>query len=264
MSENYIETNKALWNTKTAYHMESAFYDVAGFKTGKTSLNAIELEQLGDVSGKKILHLQCHFGQDTLSFARMGAKVTGVDLSDQAIDAAKSLAIELNLEADFVCCNVLEIDQYLGDQTYDIIFTSYGTIGWLPELSRWGQLIHKYLKVGGEFHIVEFHPVVWMFDDNFEKVAYSYFNKEVIIEKEEGTYADKEAPIVTTSVTWNHALEEVFKALFDANLHVVDFKEFDYSPYACFTNEVKVERGYQIKGFEGKLPMVYAIKAIKR
>ncbi|MGB0524276.1 MAG: class I SAM-dependent methyltransferase [Flammeovirgaceae bacterium] len=263
MSENYLEVNKELWNTKTAYHMASEFYDLAGFKAGKSSLNGIELHQLGDISGKKLLHLQCHFGQDTLSFARMGATVTGVDLSDEAIAAATALAAELQLDADFVCCNVLDIDKYLIDQTYDIIFTSYGVIGWLPELTKWGQLIHKYLKVGGEFHIVEFHPAVWMFDDNFEKVSYSYFNKEVIVEEETGTYADKEAPIVTKSITWNHALDEVFKALLDAGLHIADFKEFDYSPYACFTNEVKVENGYQIKGFEGKLPMVYAIKAIK-
>lgn len=263
MEENYLAVNKELWNAKTPYHLNSDFYDLDGFKKGKTSLNSIELEQLGDVKGKRLLHLQCHFGQDTLSWARLGANVTGVDLSDSAIEVAQGLAKELSITADFVCCNVLEIDKYLGDNQYDIVFTSYGTIGWLPELTKWGNLINQYLKPGGEFHLVEFHPVVWMLDEEFQQIVDSYFNVKVFIEEENGTYADKDAPIVTKSISWNHSLEEVFAALLGAGLRIADFKEFDYSPYACFANEVKAEKGFHIKGLEGKIPMVYALKAVK-
>ena len=153
---------------------------------GKSSLKFIEVEELGDVKGKSMLHLQCHFGQDSLSWARMGAKVTGVDFSDQAISTANLLRDELKLDAKFICSNVYDLQSKL-DQKFDIVFTSYGTIGWLPDLSKWGKLISHYLKPGGTFHIVEFHTFVWMFDDDFTEFKYSYFNQgeiEEVVEKE--------------------------------------------------------------------------------
>ena len=262
MQDQYFEANRRLWNAKTDYHIQSEFYDVASFKAGRSSLNAIELEQLGDIRGKKLLHLQCHFGQDTLSLARMGAQVTGVDLSDAAIARARELAAELDIPARFVCCNVLEADQHL-DETFDIIFTSYGVIGWLPELKPWGQVIQRLLKPGGVFHLIEFHPVVWMFDNDFTRVEYAYFNKETIEEETEGSYADRSAPIRNKSYSWNHSLEEVLTALMGPGLHIQAFREFDYSPYDCFNNLVKVENGFQIRGMEGKLPMVFAVKAVR-
>lgn len=260
---NYLEINRHHWNQRTEVHLESEFYDMPGFRAGKTSLQKIELEQLGDIKGKKLLHLQCHFGQDTLSLARMGAKVTGVDLSNIAIDNAQKIATELDIEAQFICCNVLEIDQHLKEQ-YDIIFTSYGTIGWLPQLNEWASLIHQYLKPGGVFHFVEFHPVVWMFDDQFQRFEYSYFNVEPVIEETEGTYADRSAPIRSKSISWNHPFNDVLGAILQSGLILESFREFDYSPYDCFDNTIKMAEGYQIKGLEGKIPMVYALKARKR
>jgi ubiquinone/menaquinone biosynthesis C-methylase UbiE len=114
------------------------------------------------------LHLQCHFGQDTLSMSRMGAQTTGVDLSDKAIDAARKLNQEINQQATFICCNIYDLPQHL-DQQFDIVFTSYGTIGWLPDLNQWAALIARYLKPGGKFVFAEFHPVVWMFDNDLKK-----------------------------------------------------------------------------------------------
>ncbi|MEO0339190.1 MAG: class I SAM-dependent methyltransferase, partial [Bacteroidota bacterium] len=201
MSSDYLSANKKLWNDKTKVHVKSKFYDIPGFVAGDSSLNAIELGLLGDISGKTILHLQCHFGQDSLSLARMGAKVTGIDLSDEAIKTANDLNQQLGLDAEFICCDVLSIDQYLTEQ-YDIIFTSYGVTGWLPSLERWGKLIAQFLKPDGQFLIVEFHPVVWMFDEPVEKIAYSYFNVAPIIEEAEGTYTDKEAPIKNIAYYW--------------------------------------------------------------
>jgi len=200
--ENYKEINKAAWNNKTEAHLKSDFYDMSGFLNGNTSLNSIELELLGDVKGKSILHLQCHFGQDTLSLGRMGASVIGVDLSDKAIDAAKELSVHTHVEAKFICCDIYDLPNHL-DQQFDIVFTSYGTIGWLPNLDKWASIVSRFLKPQGKFVFAEFHPVVWMFDDDFEKIGYNYFKADPIIETESGTYADKEAEISQKNITWN-------------------------------------------------------------
>ncbi len=261
--ENYLSINKASWNNKVDAHLTSTFYDVEGFLKGKTSLNSIELELLRDIKDKKILHLQCHFGQDTISLARMGAEVTGVDLSDKAIATAKELVQKTKTEAKFICCDIYDLPQYL-EESFDIVYTSYGTIGWLPDLDKWAQIISKYLKPNGKFVFVEFHPVVWMFDDDFKSIAYNYFNVEAIVETEQGTYADKEAAITQEYVMWNHGLSEVINALIKNGLQIKLMDEYDYSPYDCFDNTIEFETGkYRIAHLGNKIPMVYAIEALK-
>lgn len=262
--DNYKEINKKSWNNRVDTHLESEFYDVANFIKGKSSLNSIELELLGDLSGKTILHLQCHCGQDTISLSRLGAVVTGVDLSDKAIESAKKLAKETQSDATFICCDIYDLPNYLVQQ-FDVVFTSYGTIGWLPNLDKWAKIISQFLKPNGQFVFVEFHPVVWMFDDNFEKIAYNYFNSGPIVESETGTYADKTAEIEQDYVMWNHGLSEVFTSLIQNNLEINTFKEYDYSPYNCFNETIEFEtKKYRIKHLENKIPMVYAIVAKKK
>ena len=204
---NYIEINRESWNNRTDTHIASEFYNMEDFLNGESSLNPIELQFLGDIRGKTILHLQCHFGQDSISLSRLGAKVTGVDLSDKAIEKARIIAEETKSDTKFICCDLYDLEKYL-DQEFDIVFTTYGTIGWLPDLDRWANIISKFLRPGGHLVFVEFHPVVWMFDDQFEKITYNYFNTEPIIETESGTYADKNAPISQSYVTWNHSMSE--------------------------------------------------------
>jgi len=263
--ENFIDINRKLWNAKTAIHVNSDFYNMDRFKAGKSSLNEIELELLGNIKGKNVLHLQCHFGQDSISLARMGANVTGVDLSDEAIRVAKKLATEEQLSVNFYCGNVLNLDTVLPHNVqYDLIFTSYGVIGWLPELKTWAKHIGYFLKKEGRLLLVEFHPAMWMFDDDFEFIRYSYFNRETIIEETEGTYADKNAAIKETSYCWNHSFQEVLTPLLqEGKLQLKRFEEFDYSPYDCVNNTVAHPKGFQIKGMEGKLPMVYALEMLK-
>ncbi|HEY6063665.1 MAG TPA: class I SAM-dependent methyltransferase, partial [Chitinophagaceae bacterium] len=199
----YFEANKLLWNQRTVVHKDSSFYDVKGFKAGKNVLTPIELKEVGDVKGKKMLHLQCHFGMDSLNWARLGADVTGIDLSDVAIKEAKQLNGELGMNAKFICCNVYDLKQHL-DEKFDIVFTSYGVIGWLPDLNKWAGIISHYLKPGGIFYIAEFHPVVWMFDDEFTHIKYHYDNREVIVTENEGTYTDRNASIKGKEYSWNH------------------------------------------------------------
>ena len=261
--DNYIEINKALWDEKTHHHVSSAFYKMDDFLAGASSLKDIELALLGDVKGKSVLHLQCHFGQDSLSLARMGAQVTGVDFSGEAIKKAEELNRQLGLDARFICSDVYELPGKLEAQ-FDVVYTSYGVLGWLPDMKKWAGVVATFLKPGGAFVLVEFHPVVWMFNSEFTGVQYSYFNKEAIVETLTGTYADRNAAIQKTEIGWNHDLSEVLQNLIDAGLHIATFQEFDYSPYSCFRNAVEISPGkFQINGLEGKIPIVYALKAVK-
>ena len=264
MKHDYQTTNRDAWNKRVSAHLASEFYDVEAWKAGKSNMNEIELALLGDVQGKSILHLQCHFGQDTLSLARMGADMVGVDLSDEAIATAQKLNEELALNAEFVASDVLELNGKL-DKQFDIVFTSYGTIGWLPDLNKWAETISHHLKPGGKLVFVEFHPVVWMFDDAFEKIEYRYFKDEAIVETTSGTYAEKNTTFEKTEISWNHGLAEVFHALENNGLILKSFDEFDYSPYNCFSGMKQLaERKFIIEKHGNKLPLVYSLTATKK
>lgn len=259
----YQSINKQLWNDLTGVHLTSSFYDVPGFIKGKSSLKDVELQLLGDISGKKILHLQCHFGMDTISFSRMGAHATGVDLSDRAISEAKKLALECSTNTKFIESDIYDLPHVHDDQ-YDIVFTSYGTIGWLPDMDKWAGVVQHFLKPGGRLVMVDFHPVIWMMSYDFTKIEYGYFNKESIVEETEGSYVDRNAPIKNKAVSWNHSLSEIIQSIIDQKMRMNHFSEYDYSTYDCFEHTVKIaEDHYQIKGLEGLLPMMYAIVAEK-
>lgn len=261
--ENYIEINKETWNNKVPIHLDSYFYDMESFRNGKNTIPKIDLELLGAIKGKRILHLQCHFGQDSLSLARLGAKVIGIDLSDKAIEKAKELNNELQLDATFICCDVYETLEHINEK-FDSVYTSYGTIGWLPDLDKWAKVISQALKPNGKFVFVEFHPVLWLFNDDFSKIEYHYHNEKPIIESYSGTYANKEAEIKTNYVGWNHALSEVFQALLHNGLQIEHFEEYDYSNYNCFNETIEFEKGkYRIRHLENKIPMMYSIVAKK-
>lgn len=256
----YENINRESWNSRTDVHFESAFYDNPSFLKGRSSLNSIELPLLGDLKGKTVLHLQCHFGQDTISMARMGAIATGVDLSDRAIERANELTEATGTDCRFIRCNIYDLPEHL-DEQFDVVFASYGTICWLPDINRWAELAARYLKPGGRFVFAEFHPVLWMFDDEFQSITYSYFNSDPIQEEEEGTYTDtKETPILKECVTWNHGLAEVTTALLDQGLEMKALREYDYSPYNCFKGTVEFETGkFRISHLGDKVPMVYAL-----
>ena len=259
--QKYFDENKNLWNQRTMVHKDSSFYDVASFLQGKSSLNEIELRELGEVKGRKVLHLQCHFGMDSLSLQRMGAQVTGVDLSDTAIGEANKLNNQLSLDAKFICCNIYDLKDQLNEQ-FDIVFTSYGVIGWLPDLNKWARLISYFLKPGGFFYMAEFHPVIWMLDEDFDRVKYYYHNQEMIVVDSTGTYTDGPADIRSREYSWNHGISEVLNALLSQKLTLEFFNEFSYSPYSCFKNVIQGKDGnWRVIGLEDKIPMVYSLKA---
>ena len=262
-NEDYFKTNKTTWNSKVKVHADSDMYNLAAFKKGETSLKTYELDALPDVKGKSLLHLQCHFGQDTLSWSRLGAKCVGVDLSDEGVKLATELKNELKLDAKFICCNVLDTSKFIKD-TFDIVFTSYGVIGWLPDLKPWGKMIAERLKKGGVFFMAEFHPIVWMHDykNGKAEMAYGYMQNDVIYEEYEGTYANQDSKIISKEYGWNHGLGEVVSALTEAGLHIDYLKEFDESPYNVLPNLVETESGMFVT--KDKLyPLIFTLKATK-
>lgn len=260
MEKTYLDINRTAWNARTEIHYKSEFYDVESFKKGKSSLNSIELDLLGNIKGKSLIHALCHFGQDSLSLARMGAEVTAFDLSDRAIEKANELSEEIGVGARFINCDYYNIPSHLNEE-FDIFFSSYGVMGWLPDLTTWAEIAASHIKKGGRLILVEFHPFVWMYDDHFQKVSYSYF-KDGTIETEDASYTEKESAKKNNFISWNHSLSEVMNALINAGFRIDQFNEYDYSPYDCFQNTVSPVPGkFMIKGFENKFPMVYAIEA---
>jgi SAM-dependent methyltransferase len=256
-----FEANRQLWNQRTKVHVDSTFYNLDSFRKGASCLTSIESNALGSVAGKTMLHLQCHFGMDSLDWARRGAQVTGIDLSDEAINTAQKLSRELKLDARFICANVYDTLKHVSER-FDILFTSYGVVGWLPDLDKWAKVIAGALKPGGIFYMAEFHPVVWMFDEEFTHVKYYYDNRELIITENQGTYTDRYATISGKEYGWNHSIGEVLNSLINAGLEILSFDEFMYSPYPCFRNVIEFEKNkWHISGMEGKIPMVYSIKA---
>lgn len=262
-NNDYFDLNRKTWNKKVKVHAESQMYDLEAFKKGKTSLNKYELDAIGNVKGKSLLHLQCHFGQDTLSWSRLGAECVGVDISDEGIKMAKQLNDELKLDAKFVCCNVLETSNYVKDK-FDIVFASYGVIGWLPDLKPWAKMIEEKLNSGGIFYLIEFHPIVWMFDYSQGKpvMKYGYMQDEVIYEEYEGTYANESAKMISKEYGWNHGIGEVVTALTEAGLQVSYLKEYDESPYNVLPDLVETKTGMFVT--KNKLyPLMFEIKATK-
>ena len=260
----FFETNQKSWDTRVDTHVDSEFYNNKAFIAGENSLKEIEIAFLGDVKGLKILHLQCHFGQDSISLSRMGAEVTGIDFSPKAIETAKELAIKTRQNTRFICSNIYDLPEVFNEQ-FDLVYTSYGTIGWLPDLNRWAKVVAHFLKPKGKFVFVEFHPVVWMFDDDFSKVAYNYFNSGPIIENEIGTYADKNAAISSEYVMWNHDFGEVLGSLLYENLELKQFQEYDFSPYNCFSHTIEIGLSrFRIAHLKNYIPMVYSLVMEKK
>lgn len=263
-----VESNRALWDKWTAVHVESDFYHVASFKSGDNRIRDYELEEVGDVTGKDLLHLQCHFGLDTLSWARLGANVTGVDYSAAAVTEARKLATEVGLEARFVHSNVYELPSNLeGD--FDIVYTSRGVLGWLPDLEGWADVIVHFLRPGGMFYITEAHPFMYIFDDDESatrlRVKYDYFSKEALSFDVKGSYADPQADVDhDKEYGWDHPLGDIVTALAARGLVIEFLHEFDFLDWpAPFLVQQGEGRYVLPKEHGGGIPLMFSLRATK-
>ena len=261
----YYETNRKRWNELVGIHAESEEYDLEGFIAGKNSLHQVELDILGDVSGKSLLHLQCHFGMDTISWSRLGAKAVGVDFSDIAIEYAKELAKRVGTDTEFVCSDVFDLRNNLKGQ-YDIVFTSIGVLVWLHDIGEWGRIVSHYLKPGGTFLLVESHPIMWVFDNEAEelKVSHSYWHtREPLSWEQVGTYANRDAEVSNMkSYEWQHTISNVLNSLIDAGLVIEHVGEYKHLPWQYVQMAIQGDDGkYRIP--KDPLPQMWSVKARK-
>jgi len=241
-----VKTNMQHWNDMVEPHVKSEFYNVEGFKKGRNTLDKIAIDGVGDVTGKSLLHLQCHFGMDSLSWARLGAEVTGIDFSTKAIKTARALSEELSIPATFVCSDIYDLPNQLSG-TFDIVFTSYGVLTWLPDLGRWAEVVASFLKSGGKFFIAEIHPFAMVFaDEDVDdlKIQYSYFNQKPMKFSGQGSYADTQATVENTvTYEWMYPVSKVVNSLLKAGLVIKSFNEY---PFSCFQ-----QLPFMVKGNDG-------------
>jgi SAM-dependent methyltransferase len=265
-----LRANRTLWDAWTKINLASAFYDVASFRSGERGirLRDYEREEIGPVEGRSLLHLQCHFGLDTLSWARLGARVTGADFSPEAIATARALAAELDIPAAFVQANLYDLPTVL-EGSFDIVYTSRGVLGWLPDIEGWAQVAAHFVKPGGFFYVTEIHPVAQAFDDEGVapgelRLAYPYWSHpEPITSPVVGSYADRSAPTEgLVEHGWDHSLGEIVSALVDAGLRIEFLHEFDFVEWpVSFLVEGEDGRWRLPPNARGGLPLFFSLKA---
>ncbi len=269
MFDKYFSTNRARWEEMVGHHMRSRFYDLEGFKQGKNSLMCVEREELGDVARKNILHSQCHFGMDSLSLARLGASVTGIDFSREGIQKAKELAMELNVPARFIQTNVYDIPSVLTD-TFDIVFTTYGVLCWLPDLITWAKILADRLKPGGFLYLSDTHPFGALLDESIPeefRIKYPYFNEHQVFRFDDSySYTDLDSPIEhTVTYEWMHSLADILNAIIHAGLVLDYLHEFPFCFFRIHPEMTLRPDGYYdfIHPEKFNIPLMFSLKAHK-
>ena len=269
-----------MWDVWARHHVTSRFYDVEGFKAGaresRRGLDALETRLVGDVAGKSLLHLQCHFGLDTLEWARRGAVVTGVDFSGEAIAAARTLAAEVGLQAAFIESDIYDLPERL-QGAFDIVFASHGVLCWLPDLDRWAGVIAHFLRPDGRFCLIEGHPFPLVFDDTREdrdlRVAFPYFASPPEAEgaaveplrcERRGSYAVPGADFTSVMYEWVHPLSEAVGALLRAGLRLDSLEEYPYAAWAMFPwMEERPDGMWEFPEGTVSLPLMFSLTASK-
>lgn len=261
----WLERNRDGWNERVPIHVASDFYDVDGFKAGRSDLRSYELKDVGSVRGKDLVHLQCHFGLDTLSWAKRGARVTGLDFSAPAIEAATRLAAEMGVQAKFVVANVYDAPAVLRRQ-FDIVYTGRGALCWLPDVRRWAAVVSRLLRPGGLFYLTEFHPLEWVFAEDSLEVKFDYFTPTAgFAYSQSGSYAEPTAATThDQTVQWNHNIGDVVTALIRAGLEIQSVREHDATDYRRWPFLVAGEDGrWRVPEGRPSLPLMYVMRAVK-
>ncbi|MFF2567807.1 class I SAM-dependent methyltransferase [Streptomyces sp. NPDC101191] len=268
--DDWHAANRARWDERVPLHVASEFYDLDAFRAGKDALRDFELAEVGDVSGRSLLHLQCHIGLDTLSWARHGAeRVVGLDFSEPAVEVARSLATDLGLTPDraaFVAADVYDAAEAVPDSSYDVVYTGGGALNWLPDLERWAETAASLVAPGGFLYVAEFHPITDSFDDETAtRLINDYFVREPWVDTSSGTYADLDADTVhNRSVEWVHPVGEVVTAIAKAGLRIEFLHEHDVTLFPRFGALTRHEDGYyRLPADRPRIPLMYSIRASK-
>ena len=273
--EHYGAVNRANWDERVAAHAASPDYHVDEFIADPSYLSEVvrfDLPLLGDVRGLRGVHLQCHIGTDTISLARLGASMTGVDFSGPAVRQARALAEQTGADATFVESDVYEAADAVGRGAFDLVFTGIGALCWLPSISRWARVVASLLRPGGRLFIREGHPMLWTLqdgrDDNLLVVEYPYFEREEpIVFDEGGTYVATDVVFEqTVTHEWNHGLGEIVTALLDAGLVITGLTEHDSVPWEAQPGQMEQIGGgeWRLAERPWRLPHSYTLQAVKQ
>ena len=266
-----IRENEALWDEWTRVHETSEFYDLESFKQGGCRLRDYELEEIGSVDGLDVLHLQCHFGIDTLSFARLGARVTGADFSPAAVALARRVAAEIGFaDARFVQSNVYDLPSAL-DGDFDLVYTSRGVLGWLPDVPGWATVVAHFIRPGGRFYVNEIHPIAQALENEGVapgelRLTYPYWEHDAPLTfPVEGSYADPTAEIaVTREHGWDHSLGEIVTSLIDAGLVIRSLREYPFCEWQLDFAVEDPDGKWRLPGeLDGRMPLSFSILAEK-
>jgi SAM-dependent methyltransferase len=272
----FRSANRARWDEAASIHAASEFYGVDRFLAGETTLQPLDLEEVGDVAGKSLLHLQCHFGLDTLSWARMGAEVVGVDFAPSAVEIGREIAQRASLNAEFVESELYASPVALADRlgTFDIVYVNLGALCWLPDIAGWARVCAGFLRDGGVLYVRDVHPVTQSLDDESHagelRLRYPYFEEtEPQHWVGDEDYADDSASLEhLDSFEWNHSLGEIVTAVIDAGLQLDFLHEQDWTVYRALPWLVEAQRGiWRLPERDGKadrrLPLMFSLGATR-
>jgi SAM-dependent methyltransferase len=270
----YRAVNQANWDERVPAHVASPGYAVQDFLADPGFLSDVvrfDLPLLGDVRGLRGVHLQCHIGTDTVSLARLGAAMTGLDFSAPAVAAARELAAATGAEATFVCSELYDAPDVLDRASFDLVYTGIGALGWLPDIRRWAGVVAALLRPGGRLFIREGHPMLWTLDDERADelivVKYPYFEQaDPMVFDQGGTYVETDA-VFEHNLTheWNHGLGEIVTALLDAGLVLTGLTEHDSVPWEALPGKMKRAGGgeWQLADNPARVPHSYTLRALK-
>jgi SAM-dependent methyltransferase len=256
--------NRANWDDRVPIHLASSFYDVDGFRAGAGTLRPFEAAEVGDVTGKRLVHLQCHIGLDTLSWARRGALVSGLDFSRPAVDAAAALARSLDIDGTFVVSDVYDAAAAFPGQRFDIVYTGIGALVWLPDIPRWARVVASLLAPGGFLYLVESHPVAQVLDADAAGlvVTRDYFFAGPEVSDWPHSYTDGPALEHVRSVQFQHGLGEIVSALAAAGLRIEFLHEFGFDAFARFESLQRRDDGtYWLAPERPRVPMIFSLRA---
>lgn len=271
--EEYAFVNKANWESRVAMHVASREYGVAQFVSDPAHLSGVVLfdrPRLGDIADKDVVHLQCHIGTDTLSLARLGARVTGLDFSPSALAAARQLAMECGQSIRYVESELYEAPAALGMNRFDVVYTGIGALCWLPDIKRWASVVSSLLRPGGRLFIREGHPMLWAMGDErvdgLLAVEFPYFETTGTTFVETATYIEHDGEVAAPeTLQFNHGLGEIITALLRAGMEITAFEEHGSVPYIALGDLMEPIGGgeYRLIDRPERVAMSYTLQAVK-
>ncbi len=259
-----LAKDEQYWDGWSVLHHRPGMFTLEGFKAGQTSLLPVEREELGDVSGRSLLHLQCGYGIDSLNWARLGAHVTGVDFSQRAVAVARALNDEMKMDCRFVHANTYELEGKLDDR-FDLALAAYGVLYWVPGIDPWARTVARFLKPGGTLLIVDEHPAALMYRGDLAVISRSYFYQDdpmaLLALSQDG---DNGSAVPAEDHGWVHPLGDLVSALARHGLAVQSLKEYPFMAYRRFRGMEKGQDGYwHLTDKAGMVPLMFSLRALK-